>query len=98
MATERDYYELLGVSRDADDAAEVAIDLVEAARGTSVAVPFELATVCTVCGGDGVEPGTQPKRCPRCDGAGQLHQVSRSVFGEFVRAQACPECRGRGVL
>ncbi len=29
---------------------------------------------------------------------GRLQQVSRSVFGEFVRTQPCPECRGRGVL
>jgi molecular chaperone DnaJ len=27
-----------------------------------------------------------------------LHQVSRSVFGEFVRTQACPACRGSGTV
>jgi molecular chaperone DnaJ len=84
--------------RGADVAAEVAIELVDAARGTTVAVPFELAVTCGVCGGDGVEQGTQPLRCARCEGTGRLHQVSRSVFGEFVRAQACPECGGRGVV
>ena len=61
-------------------------------------VPFEVAATCKVCGGDGVEPGTQPLTCPRCEGSGRLHQVSRSVFGEFVRAQTCPECRGRGQI
>jgi molecular chaperone DnaJ len=87
-----------GRARGADVAAEVEIDLVEAARGTSVAVPFELAVLCSTCGGDGVEPGTTPVQCPRCEGAGRVHQVSRSVFGEFVRASACPQCGGRGVL
>ncbi|HZQ16202.1 MAG TPA: molecular chaperone DnaJ [Gaiellaceae bacterium] len=87
-----------GRRRGADAGAEVTIDLADAARGTSVGVPFELAVTCTVCGGDGVEPGTQPVRCQRCAGTGQLHQVSRSVFGEFVRAQTCPECRGRGLV
>jgi molecular chaperone DnaJ len=77
---------------------EVEIELADAARGVTVPVPVELAITCTVCGGDGVEPGTQPTRCPRCDGSGHLQAVSRTVFGEFVRTQQCADCRGRGVL
>jgi molecular chaperone DnaJ len=34
--------------------------------------------------------------CPRCDGAGRVQQVSRSVFGEFVRTSTCPQCGGAG--
>ena len=30
--------------------------------------------------------------CPTCGGAGRVSQVSRTVFGEFVRAHACPTC------
>jgi molecular chaperone DnaJ len=82
--------------RGADVGAEIAIDLVDAARGTSVDVPFEVAVRCETCGGDGVEPGTEPLTCPRCEGSGRLQQVSRSVFGEFVRTQTCPQCGGRG--
>ena len=84
--------------RGADLGAELDLDLVDASRGVKVEVPFEVAATCKVCGGDGVEPGTQPLTCPRCEGSGRLHQVSRSVFGEFVRAQTCPECRGRGQI
>ena len=84
--------------RGADLGAEIEIDLVEASRGATVSVPFDVAVACKTCGGDGVEPGTEPLTCPRCEGTGRLHHVSRSVFGEFVRAQACPECRGRGVI
>jgi molecular chaperone DnaJ len=84
--------------RGADVGAEVEIELAEAARGTTVAVPFEVAVQCRRCGGDGVEPGTTPTRCPRCEGSGRLQQVSRSVFGEFVRTQPCPQCSGRGEI
>ncbi|HEX4677679.1 MAG TPA: molecular chaperone DnaJ [Gaiellaceae bacterium] len=84
--------------RGADLGAEIEIGLVEASRGATVSVPFDVAVTCKTCGGDGVEPGTEPLSCPRCEGTGRLHHVSRSVFGEFVRAQACPECRGRGVI
>jgi molecular chaperone DnaJ len=87
-----------GRQRGADVAAEVEISLVDAAHGTTASVPFEIAVACRVCGGDGVEPGTTPIRCDRCEGTGRLHQVSRSVFGEFVRTQSCPVCSGRGVI
>jgi molecular chaperone DnaJ len=85
-------------ARGADVGAEIAIDLVDAARGTTVAVPFDVAITCARCGGDGVEPGTTPVRCDRCNGTGRLQQVSRSVFGEFVRTSACPTCQGRGEI
>jgi len=84
--------------RGADVGAEIEIQLVDAAKGTKVEVPFEVAVACKVCGGDGVEPGTELLTCERCDGSGRLHQVSRSLFGEFVRAQTCPDCRGRGQI
>jgi molecular chaperone DnaJ len=84
--------------RGADLGAEIEIELLEAARGATVSVPFDVAVTCKSCGGDGVEPGTEPLTCPRCEGTGRLHHVSRSVFGDFVRAQACPECHGRGVI
>ena len=51
---------------------------------------------CTRCGGDGAEPGSEITTCPTCDGVGRLQQVTRSVFGEFVRTQACPTCAGSG--
>ena len=82
--------------RGADVAAEIEISLVDAAHGATVAVPFDVAVACSTCGGDGVEPGTTPVSCSRCGGSGRLQHVSRTVFGEFVRTQACPQCRGAG--
>jgi len=84
-------------ARGGDVAAEIEIDLVEAARGAAVKVPFEVAVSCAGCGGDGVAPGTQPSPCARCGGTGALQHVSRSILGEFVRTQACPACGGRGL-
>jgi molecular chaperone DnaJ len=85
-----------GRARGADIAAEIAIELVDAARGTKVTVPLQTAVPCATCGGDGVKPGTQPIACNRCGGSGRLQQVSRSLFGEFIRTSACPQCGGRG--
>ncbi len=82
--------------RGADIAAEVEIDLVEAAHGTTRRVPFQVATVCEACSGSGADPGTRPVACPACGGAGQLRQVAHTVFGQIVRTQTCPRCAGAG--
>src|SRR5438067_5051593 len=85
-----------GGARGADLAATVEIDLVEAAHGVTREVLFEAAVTCRRCNGDGAEPGTEITTCPTCNGSGRLQQVTRSVFGEFVRTQTCPECAGSG--
>ena len=83
-------------ARGADLAATVEIDLVEAAHGVTREVPFDAAVTCARCGGDGAEPGSEITTCPNCNGSGRLQQVTRSVFGEFVRTQTCPTCAGSG--
>jgi molecular chaperone DnaJ len=83
-------------TRGADIGARVEIDLVEAARGTTREVPFDAAIPCTRCDGRGAEPGTTIADCPTCGGTGRTRNVSRSVFGEFVRTQTCPTCSGSG--
>ena len=83
-------------SRGADIAAEVEVELLDAARGVTREVPFRVAVPCDHCGGDGAEPGTEITTCATCRGQGRLQQVSRSVFGEFVRTQTCPACSGTG--
>src|SRR5262245_8749475 len=87
-----------GRSRGGDIGAQVEIDLAEAAAGATREVPFEVAVPCATCGATGVEPGSAPVTCTRCGGSGRLQQVSQSIFGQFVRTQACPHCGGRGQI
>ncbi len=94
--------DLFGVSarprraRGADVVAQVEIELVDAAKGTTREVPFPVTVACETCSGSGAEPGTEPTVCPLCDGGGRLQQVSRTVFGEFIRQQTCSRCGGSG--
>jgi molecular chaperone DnaJ len=83
-------------TRGADVALQVEIELVEAARGTKREIPYPVAVFCGTCRGSGAAPGTSPVTCDVCGGIGRLQQVSRSAFGEFVRTQTCPACRGAG--
>jgi molecular chaperone DnaJ len=87
-----------GRGRGADIAARVEIDLAEVATGTKRDVPFGVAVPCGRCNGSGAEPDTAVRTCPTCGGNGRVRQVSRSVFGEFVRTGACPTCSGTGKL
>ena len=88
----------MGRARGADIAARVEVDLAEVATGTKREVPFGVAVQCGRCGGNGAEPDTPVRSCPTCGGSGRMQQVSRSVFGEFVRTGACPTCSGAGTL
>lgn len=85
-------------ARGADVLAEVEIELVEAAEGTSRTIPFPVTTTCATCHGNGAAPGTTPEPCARCRGTGRLQAVSTSVFGQFVRSQTCPQCAGAGTV
>jgi molecular chaperone DnaJ len=85
-------------ARGADVAAEVEIELVEAATGTTRQVPVRTSVSCGRCGGSGAEPGTSPTRCPLCEGGGYVQHVSRSAFGQFVRTQPCTRCSGTGSI
>jgi molecular chaperone DnaJ len=82
--------------RGEDVLVDVEIDLVAAARGVKREVALHLGVPCTMCHGDGVQPGTQPTTCEICQGAGRIQQISRSAFGEFIRTQNCPRCGGTG--
>ena len=85
-------------ARGADIAAQVEIDLAEVATGAKRDVPFGVAVPCDRCSGNGAEPDTPISTCPTCGGTGRVRQVSRSVFGEFVRTGTCPTCSGSGKL
>jgi molecular chaperone DnaJ len=85
-----------GPVQGGDIAVAAEIDLADAARGTSVDVSYEAVVMCENCHGNGAEPGTPIETCPRCGGSGQLRAVSRTPFGQMVRATVCDVCEGDG--
>jgi molecular chaperone DnaJ len=85
-----------GAIQGGDVAVNAEIDLAEAARGTSVEVSYEAIVRCEHCRGNGAEPGTPIETCSRCQGTGQLRAVTRTPFGQVVRAATCDVCGGEG--
>jgi molecular chaperone DnaJ len=93
--------DLFGFSRGgpaggADIAAEVELSIEEVLHGASRELSFEAIRNCERCRGNGAEPGTPIRSCDTCGGSGQLRQVSRTAFGQMVRAVACTTCDGQG--
>ena len=85
-----------GPTAGADVAAVVEIGLEEVLEDQEREVSFEAVGVCDRCRGNGAEPGTPIETCDRCGGTGQLREVSRSIFGQVVRAMPCDRCGGDG--
>jgi molecular chaperone DnaJ len=85
-----------GSIQGGDVAVRAEIDLADAARGTSVEVSYDAVVTCEHCHGNGAEPGTPIETCPKCDGTGQLRAISRTPFGQVVRATVCDVCNGDG--
>ena len=79
-----------------DVGVEVQITLEQAARGASVEVAYDAVAPCERCHGNRAEPGTPIETCQRCAGTGRLQAVTRTAFGQMVRATACDVCAGDG--
>ena len=80
------------VYRGADLRYDLSLTLEEAVNGKEVKIRVPTSVECHHCGGSGAKPGTQPKTCPTCQGAGQV----RMQQGFFSIQQTCPQCRGQG--
>jgi len=82
--------------RGRDLEVELSLSLEEAARGVEKSVELQVLEECDRCGGSGAEPGTSPESCRTCEGRGEVRRVQRSMLGQMVSVQPCPDCRGKG--
>jgi molecular chaperone DnaJ len=80
------------VHRGADLRYDLSLSLEDAVAGKEVKIRIPTLVECHHCGGSGAKPGTKPKTCPTCSGAGQV----RMQQGFFSIQQTCPQCHGTG--
>lgn len=83
-------------SRGRDVESRVDISFEQAVFGTEVDLSMSLDDTCEHCKGSTVEPGHDLKTCDMCKGAGQVTQVTRTIFGNIQQASVCPTCHGTG--
>lgn len=82
-----------GPQRGSDLRYTMDLALEEAVRGVEKKIRIPTLVACGTCEGSGAKPGTKPKTCNTCHGAGQI----RMQQGFFAVQQTCPSCRGQGV-
>ena len=87
-----------GRARGGDVGVAVAIELADAFTGVERTVEVEIAATCEALRRQRRRARDGARHLPDLRRPGQLQQVSRSVFGEFVRTQACPTCLGAGTV
>ena len=83
------------VRQGADLRYDLTISFEEAIFGTEKEIEYRHLENCATCGGNGAEPGTEPTRCPKCQGSGEMRV---RAFLNMVTVTTCDQCNGRGVI
>jgi len=85
-----------GPQRGTDLYYSITTSFEEAALGCEKEISILRTENCSKCQGVGSKPGTQPKKCPSCNGSGQVRRVHQSLFGRFAHTATCEQCQGSG--
>lgn len=72
------------------------LTLEEIATGVEKTIRIKKMNLCSDCNGKGARSSEGIVDCNHCGGSGELRQVSRSLFGQFINVAACPTCNGEG--
>jgi len=70
------------------------IGFVEALEGVTISLRLSSDAPCPTCNGTGGKPGTRPRVCPECEGAGF---IANNLCG-FSMNETCPHCGGRQLI
>ena len=81
--------------RGADVETTATIGFVESLEGVTISLRLASDAPCRSCSGTGGKPGTKPKICQECEGAGF---VVISTGGAFSMNETCPACGGRQLV
>lgn len=71
------------------------LTLEEIAKGVEKTLKIKKQVTCKECNGSGSKSGAT-ENCSTCHGSGEVRQVSKTMFGQFVNVTACPTCGGEG--
>ncbi len=72
------------------------LTLEEIAHGVTKKIKIKKHKTCSTCSGSGAKSSNAFNTCSVCNGTGEVRQVSRSIFGQFVNISACNNCGGTG--
>ena len=80
--------------RGSDLRYDLTLEFEEAVFGVEKEIEIPRRETCNNCNGSKAEPGTNPIRCPECNGTGEV----RRQAGFFINISTCPRCQGAGEI
>ena len=75
---------------------KLTLTLEEVSTGVEKKLKVKKWIKCETCDGKGAKTSSDYVTCQSCNGTGELRQVQRSVFGQFVNIAPCVNCGGTG--
>lgn len=82
----------------ADLRVRMPLSLEEIATGVEKTIKIRHWKTCGTCTGTGAKGAEGYTSCTACGGSGEVRQVSRSVFGQFINIAPCGACSGAGEI
>lgn len=80
----------------ADLRVRMKLTLEEISTGVEKTIKLRHYVQCSDCKGQGTPDASGWVQCTQCHGSGEVRQVTRSVFGQFVNIGPCANCGGTG--
>lgn len=80
--------------RGSDLRYDLDLEFEEAIFGVDKEIEVPRRETCTGCNGSKAQPGTDPIRCPECNGTGEV----RRQAGFFINISTCHRCQGAGEI
>lgn len=74
----------------------IKMTLEEIAEGVEKTIKVKKYKTCTKCEATGAKAHSGHTKCTNCNGTGEIRQVTRSMFGQFVNVTMCNVCHGEG--
>ncbi|MCE2850892.1 MAG: molecular chaperone DnaJ [Roseiflexaceae bacterium] len=84
-----------GPQRGSDLKYTLRLTFEEAVFGAAKEIEYRRLEGCGSCQGSGAQAGTEPVRCTKCGGTGEVRQ--RAIFN-MVTVTTCDACRGEGTV
>lgn len=77
---------------------DIEISFREAVFGVEREIRLTKNNTCDFCNGTGADQNSGMKKCPTCNGQGQVKQVSQTMFGAIEQVIVCQACQGTGQI
>ncbi|MGC9031245.1 MAG: molecular chaperone DnaJ [Minisyncoccia bacterium] len=86
------------INRGKDIEIELNLKLEDVLKDIKEKIKIKKFFKCQRCSGTGAEPKSELKECFTCRGTGKVKKIKRTIFGQIIITDICPDCKGEGKI